>query len=510
MIDGLRLPPHWSWASFGEVADVASDLVDPTLTPDAIHIAPNHIESWTGRLLPFATVSEDRVTSPKHRFRIGQLLYSKIRPYLAKAAFATFTGVCSADMYPINAKIDSKYLLHWILTPWFTGEVARNQGRTILPKINRIALDRMPVPVAPLREQRRIVEKIEELFSDLDAGVAALERARANLKRYRASVLKAAVEGSLTAEWRVKHPKVEPASELLERILKERRRKWEADQLAKLAAAGKQPPKNWQAKYIEPASPDTSNLSELPQGWCWVTIEQLNAAERPISYGVLQPGNEFPGGIPLIRVCDVAHGRVAVDQLKRIDPAISAQFRRTFIQGGEVLLTVVGTIGRTAVAPNELAGANTARAVAVIAVVRPFIPEFLELTLSESSMRARLTSAAHEVARKTLNLEDVRVACVPLAPFKEQQEVLQQVAEKLSQIEAAEVAIDHGLLRATRLRQSILKQAFEGKLAPQDPSDEPASELLERIGIHSGVQLQEPGYNDKRSQISNSRRSKSV
>src|SRR5262249_52947193 len=129
-------------------------------------------------------------------------------------------------------------------------------------------------------EQRRIAEKIEELFSDLDAGVVALERAKANLKRYRASVLKAAVEGSLTAEWRATHPKVEPASKLLERILAERRRKWEADQLAKFAASGKQPPKNWPAKYVEPALVDTSALPDLPDGWCWSTLPQLGRLDR--------------------------------------------------------------------------------------------------------------------------------------------------------------------------------------------------------------------------------------
>ncbi len=481
MIDGLRIPLHWRWATFADVAEVASDLVDPTLTPDAIHIAPNHIESWTGKLLPYATVAADGVTSPKHRFHAGQILYSKIRPYLAKAAFATFEGVCSADMYPVESSVDTKFLLHWLLSPWFTGQTARNQGRTILPKINQDALGRMPVPVAPLSEQQRIAAKIEELFSDLDAGVAALERIRENLKRYRAAVLKAAVEGRLTEEWRAKHPKTEPASNLLERILAERRQKWEEDQLANFAAADKTPPKGWREKYVEPAAPDTSGLPELPQGWCWATVEQVNSAERPISYGVLQPGDDLDRGIPLVRVCDVADGRVAIDQLKRIAPSISEQYRRTILQGGEVLLTVVGTIGRTAVAPVELAGANTARAVAVIAVVAPHNPNFLELTLRESSMRAKLTLAAHEVARKTLNLEDVRVAVVPIAPLEEQTEILKMVAEKVSQIEAAETSVEQNMKRAVRLRQSILKRAFEGKLVPQDPTDEPADRLLERI-----------------------------
>ena len=127
----------------------------------------------------------------------------------------------------------------------------------------------------PLHEQHRIVAKIEELFSDLDAGVAALKRAKANLKRYRAAVLKAAVEGKLTEEWRAKNPPKEPAAKLLERILKERRKKWEEDQLAAYEANGKQPPKNWRDKYQEPAGPDTANLPALPEGWCWAAVEQL-------------------------------------------------------------------------------------------------------------------------------------------------------------------------------------------------------------------------------------------
>jgi type I restriction enzyme S subunit len=348
-------------------------------------------------------------------------------------------------------------------------------------KLTQGAMRRIPLPVPPLPEQHRIVEKIEELFSDLDAGVASLQRAKANLKRYRASVLKSAVEGKLTEEWRREHPQAEDGQMLLDRIIRERREKWEKDQLQKFKEKGKEPPKNWQSKYEEPSAPDTSELPELPEGWARATIHQLNSAVRPISYGVLQPGDDLDEGVPLVRVCDVADGRVAIEQLKRIAPAISSQFQRTILQGGEVLLTVVGTIGRAAIVPKELAGANTARAVAVIAVVPPAIPEFLELSLRENSMRARLTQASHEVARKTLNLEDVRIAVVSLPPLAEQEQIVALVEERLSQIDSAEKTIDAELIRAKRLRQSILKQAFEGKLVPQDPKDEPASVLLERI-----------------------------
>lgn len=116
-------------------------------------------------------------------------------------------------------------------------------------------------------EQRRILVVIEEQFSRLDAGVVALERVRVNLKRYRTAVLKAAVEGRLTAVWREENPDVEPASELLKRILSERRERWEKDQLVAYEKKGKKPPKNWQSKYREPAGPNTDDLPELPEGW---------------------------------------------------------------------------------------------------------------------------------------------------------------------------------------------------------------------------------------------------
>jgi len=115
--DPWALPLNWRWARFDEVARVASNLVDPADYPDSPHIAPNHIESGTGRLLPYASVREDGVTSPKHRFFPGQVLYSKIRPYLAKVVVADFDGLCSADMYPIESEMDSRFLKWWMPHP---------------------------------------------------------------------------------------------------------------------------------------------------------------------------------------------------------------------------------------------------------------------------------------------------------------------------------------------------------------------------------------------------------
>lgn len=186
MTEPWALPPDWDWASFGQVARVASNLVDPANFSSLPHIAPNHIESETGRLLPYATVGVDAVTSSKHHFYAGQILYSKIRPYLAKVVIVDFDGLCSADMYPVETALNTRYLKWWMLTREFTRRAAGEQARTVLPKINRSALGRLPVPVAPPLAQLQIVEILEDHLPRLDAAadyVSAGARRITSLRR---------------------------------------------------------------------------------------------------------------------------------------------------------------------------------------------------------------------------------------------------------------------------------------------------------------------------------------
>jgi len=484
MIDGLRLPSHWKWATFADVAYVASDLVDPTFMPEAIHIAPNHIESWTGKLLPFATVAEDGVTSPKHRFHAGQILYSKIRPYLAKAVFATFEGVCSADMYPVESSVDPKFLLHWILSTWFTGQTARNQGRTILPKINRDALGRLPVPVAPLSEQQRIATKIDELFSYLDAGVAALERIKANLKRYRAAVLKAAVEGRVTEAWRAKHPKTEPASKLLERILAERRQNWEKDQLAKFAAAGKTPLKGWREKYVEPAAPETRGLPELPQGWCWASMEQLVTRSE---YGTSVKCDYGASGPPVLRIPNIAKGKIDLGDMKQATVQYQLA-QQDALQNGDLLMCrtngSISLIGKAALMQATYEPLHTFASYLLRFRFgeRDTLPKWVHVFVTSHYGRLFIEkNAASSAGQHNISLSLIHSMPLPLPPLGEQAEITQDVERRLSIIEGAKAQADANVIRATRLRQCILKRAFEGKLVPQYPQDELASVLLERL-----------------------------
>ena len=353
--------------------------------------------------------------------------------------------------------------------------------------IHHLSADRfasMPFLLPPQKEQRRIVEKIEELFTDLDVGVAALERSRANLKRYRASVLKAAAEGSLTSEWRANHPKVEPASKLLERILEERRRHWEADQLAKFVVVGIKS-KNWQAKYVEPAHPDTSNMPELPQGWCWATLGQLlHGIEGGKSFKCLSR-QATPDEWGVIKVSAMTWGTFLEDEQKAIPPGIDFD-RAHEIRPSDLLLSRSNT--------TELVGATVLvrecrrRLLLSDKSLRLLVSDglnrrWLHNSLSSSVARGQLSAMATGTSDSMRNVSQEKIESVvlPLPPLVEQRQIVDEVEHRLSLALQSQSEVEPSLLRAARLRRSILKQAFEGKLIAQDASDEPAPMLIARM-----------------------------
>ena len=319
------------------------------------------------------------------------------------------------------------------------------------PRLNLGEIKALPIPVPPLDEQQSIVSEIEKQFTRLDAGVAALRRVQANLKRYRAAVLKSACEGRLVraeAELaKAENRNFESGQELLERILVTRRQAWRRGR-----------------KYKEPVAPRTAELRSLPEGWAWASAEQLNLANRPCAYGVLQPGEDVRDGVPFVRVGDINNGKVERGSLKRISTAVAAQYPRTKLEGGELAITLVGAIGRTAIIPESLAGGNTARAVGIIPLTQQVNAHWIEIWFRSPTMTAEMNSKSHEVARKTLNLEDVRAASVALPPFAEQVRIVAEVERRLSVVDELETAMFGARRRAHQLRQSVLQSAFSEQL----------------------------------------------
>ena len=164
----FEIPKSWEWVRFFSVVEIATNLVSPERYFDYMHIAPDNIEKLTGTLLDCRTVAQDKVSSPNHLFFKGQILYSKIRPLLRKAVIAPFDGLCSADMYPLKTPINKEYLLRYILSDSFNAQVATAMSsRVKMPKINQAELSKVLIPVPPIQEQERIVNKIKELYMAL-------------------------------------------------------------------------------------------------------------------------------------------------------------------------------------------------------------------------------------------------------------------------------------------------------------------------------------------------------
>ena len=161
----FEIPESWKWVRFLSVVEIATNLVQPERYRDYKHIAPDNIEKGTGKLLECKTVAEDKVASANHLFHQGQIIYSKIRPLLRKAVIAPFDGLCSADMYPLNTKLNSAFLLHFLLSDAFNHQIAlAMSSRVKMPKINQDELGKVLLPLPPLAEQKRIVARLEELL----------------------------------------------------------------------------------------------------------------------------------------------------------------------------------------------------------------------------------------------------------------------------------------------------------------------------------------------------------
>ncbi|MDC3988189.1 restriction endonuclease subunit S [Polyangium jinanense] len=482
MMQERDLPPSWAWARFGDVAKIESNLVDPSDHQDAPHVAPNHIESGTGVLLPYTTIRSDKVTSPKHTFRPGQIVYSKIRPYLAKAVLVDFAGLCSADMYPVSSRIDASYLHRWLISPEFTELVSENQGRTLLPKVNQDALVQLPVPVPPLREQHRITAKLESLTTRSRRAKEALDAVPDLLEQFRQSVLAAAFRGDLTVAWREKTPDVEPAEVLLQRIRAERRRRWEEAELAKMRAKGKVPGDRWKAKYEEPEPVDVSELPELPEGWAWATSAELLSFVTSGSRGWAEFYSD--AGPLFIRIGNLEHHTIELDLSDRqcVTPPPGAEGSRTRVEPGDVLISITADVGMVGIVRDGIGEAYVNQHIALARPVSRELSEYLALFLSTpTGGKHQLVGANRGVTKAGLGLQDITSVKVAVAPLREQAEIvaqLQRFSERIRFLSEARSKVESQL---GDLDRSVLSKAFRGELVPQDPTDEPASLLLDRL-----------------------------
>lgn len=369
-----------------------------------------------------------------------------------------------------------------------TGRFATASRGVGIHHLGALALNNWRVILPPLPEQERNTEALDSYLTRLDAAAEGLRRVEANLKRYRASVLKAAVEGRLVpteaALAKREGRAYEPASVLLARILKERRRRWEESELAKMKAKG-EPPKNdnWKSKYQDPAAPDTTNLPALPEGWCWATVETVG----DVLLGRQRAPQYLAGRYakPYLRVANVKDDRLDFSDLEEMD-FDPCHFEKYQLRPSDILVSEGQSpelVGQSAIYPGGIPSLCFQKTLHRFRPV-PGGPsaQFAQLVFRshvKSGIFMRLASITTNIAH--LTLEKFEAAPFPLAPVREQERIVEEAARLLSQADELGAGVRSDLMRVNRLRQSILTWAFEGKLVDQDPNDEPASVLLERI-----------------------------
>ena len=428
------------------------------------------------------------IGSSKQKVAPGSVLLCRINPRINRVWIVGEAGdqpqIASTEWValPQTRGMTPRFVMHALRAP----SVRRHLTHSVsgvggsLMRVRMDALWRTRIPLAPLPEQHRIVARIESLFAKLDEGVAALKRAEANLERYRASVLKAAVEGRLTERWRRENPPEETGEELLRRILDERRRRWESEQLAKFEAKGRKPPRNWQAKYKEPVAPDAARLPELPEGWCWASFEAL--CDIQLGKMLSRPAREgSENRKPYLRNSNVRWFRIDESDLKSMSFKTS-ELARYGVRAGDLLVCEGGEPGRCSVyeGPNNVLMYQKA-----LHRARPHSTtvstHFVQLCLAHQVANGIGMPRYSETTIRHLTLEKIKAVPLPLAPPVEQRRISLVAAKQLACIEDARDTIRSSLQRTAALRQSILKRAFEGRLVLQDPADEPASTLFDRI-----------------------------
>ena len=482
MTNPWHIPPSWQWLTIEKVASIVGGGTPSTADRGNFEageipwITPADLSGYSEKFIDRGARNitvQGLNNSSAQMLPKGTVLFSSRAPigYVAIAAqpMATNQGFKSF-VPPIG--IESSFLYYYLLR---ANEMLQALGvGTTFKEISAAKAATIPLVLAPLPEQHRIVAEIEKHFTRLDASVAALKRAQANLKRYRASLLKTACEGRLVpteAELaRSEDRDYEPADRLLERILAERRAHWESQ------------PKH-RGKYKEPAPPDTSDLPEVPRGWVWVRLDQLLCS---LEGGTAFTATSSPSSRKVLRSSAVRHGSVDLEDYRYL-PEDASQASDPYITIGDVLFTrlsgsldyvgncaVVGALnGQTREFPDRI---FRGRCVSIVC------PQFIQFCFEDNTLRQPLEAKAKSTAgHQRISLSDLREFCMPLPPLAEQHRIVAEVERQMFVIQQAEAAVDASLKGSDRLRQSILKQAFSGQLVPQDPNDEPASVLLERI-----------------------------
>lgn len=386
-------------------------------------------------------------------FQAGDVLYGRLRPYLNKVWLADRAGVASGEFFVLQCsdELDPDYLAYLIHSRGFV-DYASHRVTGDRPRLDYSHLAAFEIILPPLDEQRRIRCRLNELITEVEDGEEELRRARQELDTYRKSLLKAAVTGELTADWRANNPTKETGEQLLRLVLADRLKNWNADL------------KNQRKQYKEP-EPAPMGLPVLPNGWVWASIDQLIYNLRN---GTSMKPERTPPGKPILRISAVREMRMNVEDLRWLAPEVDVS--DATVRPGELLFTryngspeLVGVCGRyrgkEGVAyPDKLMRARVVGAA-------PALADFLELAANTGATRkfiaanTKTTAGQHGVSGDT-----VKKAPVPIPPPEEMDRIVELVRDGVAQRQEQLELINEATESSDCLRHSILAAAFGGEL----------------------------------------------
>ena len=494
------LPTGWSQCSIGQVTLPVSKTNpkdDPDREIDYFDISSiDNNRHVIGRVKQYRL--EDAPSRARQIVRAGDVLFATVRPYLrniaavpndydqqiASTGFSVLRpaeGVCPA------------FLFYKAISRDLVNALSGMQYGVSYPAVKDEQVREQPLWFPPMEEQARIVARLEELFSELDQGVESLKTARAQLNVYRQAVLKHAFEGKLTAQWREENKdKLETPEQLLARIKQERAARFK-QQLQKWMAAvkiwrecgksGQKPrkPKTLVTLFL-PRKGEIANLPPLPNSWLWIKVRALLA--EPLANG--HSVKDRASGFPVLRLTAIKTEKLDLSEAKNGDWEYE-DAQSYLVQQGDFLLArgngskrLVGRGGVVPAVERDVAYPDTM----IRLRVDPKVVDgsFFSYVWNSRLLREQIEGTARTTAGiYKINQGHILDFMVPRCSLSEQEVVVERLSVILSTFDAMEATIDNQLLKADALRQSVLKRAFAGQLVAQDPRDEPASVLLDRI-----------------------------
>jgi type I restriction enzyme, S subunit len=470
------LPQGWLEAPLADVCEPVSQRGPSRERETFRYVDLSALDNKAKRIAQANSVPiSDAPSRAKQVIAKGDVLFSTVRVYLENIAQVPeeLDGEIASTAFCVlrpSKGLDPKYLYYFVTSRHFVQAVNALQRGNSPPSVQEGDVRGQRTPLAPLPEQRRIASRIEELFSEIEAGERALERVQKLVGRYRQSVLKAAVTGELTQ----RRSAVESPERRLADILEARGQLWRED--------------GQSGRYPEPTSLSSSlDLPTLPVGWLWASMDQIGLVSGGVTKNRGRAERELQR--PYLRVANVYANRLSLDEVHEIGVS-TAELPRITLKTGDLLVVEgngsVDQIGRVALWDGSIPGCVHQNHIIKVRCTAP-LPAWFVLVWCLSPMGRQYIErvASSSSGLHTLSISKIQSLPVPVPPAGD----LERIRNEFERMDVATAsvlaAVGGESRRASALRQAVLKAAFSGQLVPQDPNDEPASALLTRLAAQA-------------------------